>query len=75
MDHLPFIFSADGKGYLIIASKLIKELRNIFIQKYFVGFYALFIQWGEDMTKSMHPLTRGKVMAKASRHRRDPIVY
>ncbi len=42
------------------ASQLINELRKIFIEKRFFVFYVLFIQWDEDMAKSVHPLARGK---------------
>jgi hypothetical protein len=42
------------------------------LKKSFFGCYELFIQWGEDMTKSMHPLTRGKDHGEGQSAQKEP---
>jgi hypothetical protein len=42
------------------------------LKKSLFGFYVLFIQWDEDMAKSMHPLARGKDHGEGQSSQKEP---
>ncbi len=63
------------KSNIIRPKYITKKTEKLIFEKSFFGFYELFIQWGEDMTKSMDPLARGKDHGEGQSSQKEHIVY